>query len=63
MIWGATPVEINMGLYPGKKKPWLNDRDEDLAEQKDEALVEAVQRSLKSENTVAAEMQIDMFDF
>ena len=38
-------------------------RDEGLAEQGDKALAEAVQRGLNTENTVAAELPIDMFDF
>ena len=38
-------------------------RDESLAEQGDEDLVKTVQRSLNDDNTVAAEMPIDVFDF
>ena len=38
-------------------------RDEGLAEQGDEALAEMMQRGLNAEDTVAAEMPIDMFDY
>ena len=38
-------------------------RDERLAEQGDEALADMVQRGLNEENTVEAEMPIDMFDY
>ena len=38
-------------------------RDEGLAEQGDEALAEMMQRGLYADDTVAAEMPIDMFDY